>query len=147
MKKVDIDIAPVLAMMRSVYRIVRIAPFVYALIYIAGLIAYVCWDNEESNILKVLLYVSPVSVIYNLLLSKAFKLCIWHRLECCLPLAVVIPLAVDAFLPLDRISSYIIPGIIFLYIVISVMNLRCIFHGDTVKHILYGHKETPSHNT
>lgn len=147
MKKVDIDIAPILAMMRSVYRIVRIAPFVYALIYIAGLVAYMCWDNEESNILKVLLYVSPVSVIYNLLLSKAFKLCIWHRLECCLPLTVVVALGIDAFFPLDRISYYIISGIIAICIIVSVMNLRCIFHGDTVKHILYGHKETPPHNT
>ena len=98
----NIDIGPVIAMTRSAYRMVKIAPFVYAMIYVSGLFCYLFFNDTVSAIIDVLCYISPVPVIYNLMLSRAFHLCVWHRTECCLPLVAVFVVGVDSFTAFQR---------------------------------------------
>lgn len=142
MMKKDVDIGPIMAMMRSAYRLVKIAPFAYSVIYIVGIGIYAFCGEDMSDFIKVMLYVSPVTVIYNLLLSKAFKLCIWHKIECCLPLAVIIALSVDAFFPLEKVATAVIIAILCICIGLSVTNLIFIFH-----HNPYEHQEDTADNT
>lgn len=86
----NVDIGPVIMMMRNAYRLVKIAPFIYAMIYMMCLFGYLMFNDTVSAMIDVLCYISPVPVIYNLLLSRAFHLCVWHRSDM-LPSAV--PLA------------------------------------------------------
>lgn len=67
----NVDIGPVITMTRNAYRLVKIAPFVYAMIYIMCLFGYLMFNDTVSAMIDVLCYISPVPVIYNLLLSKA----------------------------------------------------------------------------
>lgn len=65
--------------------VVKIFPFAYTLIQVLWLIFYI-FDNSVGNGLTKFLYMSPIAVILLLLLSHALRLCIWHKIQCCLPM-------------------------------------------------------------
>lgn len=49
MMKKDVDIGPIMAMMRSAYRLVKIAPFAYSVIYIVGIGIYAFCGEDMSD--------------------------------------------------------------------------------------------------
>ena len=55
-----VDIGPVIAMTRNAYRLVKIAPFVYAVIYMMCLFGYLMFNDTVSAMIDVLCYISPV---------------------------------------------------------------------------------------
>ena len=129
-------------MTRSAYRMVKIAPFIYAMIYISGLFCYLFFNDTVSAIIDVLCYISPVPVIYNLLLSKAFHLCIWHKAECCLPLVAVLVIVVDSFVvSLAAISAFVNCCIALFCFGVSLLNSYHIFFNPKCHNPLYEHKE------
>lgn len=138
----NIDIGPVIAMTRSAYRMVKIAPFIYAMIYIYGLFCYLFFNDTVSAIIDVLCYISPAPVIYNLLLSKAFHLCIWHKAECCLPLVAVLVIGVDSFVvSLAPISAFVNWCVALFCFGVSLLNAYHIFFNPKCHNPLYEHKE------
>lgn len=138
----NIDIGPVIAMTRSAYRMVKIAPFVYAMIYVSGLFCYLFFNDTVSAIIDVLCYISPVPVIYNLLLSNTFHLCIWHKAECCLPLVAVLVIGVDSFVvSLAPISAFVNWCIALFCFGVSLLNAYHIFFNPKCHNPLYEHKE------
>ena len=56
----NVDIGPVITMMRNAYRLVKIAPFIYAMIYIMCLFGYLMFNDTVSAMIDVLCYISPV---------------------------------------------------------------------------------------
>lgn len=138
----NIDIGPVISMTRSAYRMVKIAPFVYAMIYVSGLFCYLFFNDTVSAIIDVLCYISPVPVIYNLLLSNTFHLCICHKAECCLPLVAVLVIGVDSFVvSLAPISAFVNWCIALFCFGVSLLNAYHIFFNPKCHNPLYEHKE------
>ena len=137
----NIDIGPVITMTRNAYRLVKIAPFIYAMIYIMCLFGYLMFNDTVSAMIDVLCYISPVPVIYNLLLSKAFHLCIWHRTECCLPLVAVLVVGVDSFIiSLADVSAFVYWCVALFCFGISLFNAYHIFINPKCINPLYGHE-------
>ena len=56
----NIDIGPVITMTRNAYRLVKIAPFIYAMIYMMCLFGYLMFNDTVSAMIDVLCYISPV---------------------------------------------------------------------------------------
>ena len=144
----NVDIGPVITMMRNAYRLVKIAPFVYAMIYIMCLFGYLMFNDTVSAMIDVLCYISPVPVIYNLLLSKAFHLCIWHKAECCLPLVAVLVIGVDSFVvSLAPISAFVNWCIAIFCFAVSLLNAYHIFFNSKCCNPLYEHKKSDTQHT
>ena len=102
--------------------ITKVAPFVYAFLFIICLILYAFTSDEVQTILDTLFYVSPITIIFELILSKTFKLCTWHRIECVLPLISQVTVIIDLFCPLTEIAAEInVATIVFIFI-LSLIN-------------------------
>lgn len=86
----------VIGKLRSITRMVQLAPFVYAFLYIF-IIAFYPWASfETAQVLDTLFYVSPVVIAINLIESRILKLCKWHKTSCYIPLIPQIAVFIDA---------------------------------------------------
>ena len=56
----NVDIGPVITMTRNAYQLVKIAPFIYAMIYMMCLFGYLMFNDTVSAMIDVLCYISPV---------------------------------------------------------------------------------------
>lgn len=102
--------------------VVKIMPFVYALLFMACLIAYFFTSDEVQTILDTIFYVSPITIIFALILSKTFKLCKWHKLECSLPLLPQVFVVIDTFQPLDEWGAQLNVAVIGAMFFLSLIN-------------------------
>lgn len=64
----------------------------YSFFYIVSLVLYNNVNEEVQITMDSLFYVSPVCIIAFLVLSKALRLCGWHKTACAIP---AIPLVVN----------------------------------------------------
>ena len=106
---------------------VKIAPFIIVFFYFVCITSYMFTDDNTQTILDTLFYVSPVFIGFLLVLSHILRMCVWHKMECVLPLFPQIVLLVDMFLPLDEMAStvnVIVDVIIFLS---SIINAYFVF--------------------
>ena len=81
----DFDMG-IVTILRKVTVTVKVFPFLYALIYIPAMFAYIVLSEDACIMLDTLFYMSVLMVVFLVRLSYCVKLCIWHRLQCCLPL-------------------------------------------------------------
>lgn len=72
--------------LRTITTVVQLLPFVYAVLYVVAMIVYLTGSEASSLVCDHLFYVSPVVVIYNLVLSRSLRLCVWHKTACLLQL-------------------------------------------------------------
>lgn len=122
------DILALVRILRKVTKIVKIYPFVYAVLYALCMIGYLICDDIVSVILDQLFYTSPIVVSCNILLSYSLKLCKWHRLQCLLPMTPLITLAVDVTIyPISKIASTINALTIILLFALSLINAYFVF--------------------
>ena len=99
------DILALVRILRKVTTIVKIYPFVYAVLYALCMIGYLVCDDIVSVMLDQLFYTSPIVVSCNILLSYSLKLCKWHRLQCLLPMFPLIPLFIDYLIfPVSKLA-------------------------------------------
>ena len=80
--------------LRTITTVVQLLPFVYASLYVVAMLVYLFGSETFSVICDHLFYISPIVVIYNLVLSKSLRLCVWHKSACLLP---VFPECVGVF--------------------------------------------------
>lgn len=84
--------------LRRVTVTVKVFPFFYA----AGLILF--WiiapalTDTMLNMVDCTIYLSAIMVLFLIRLSYCVKLCIWHRLQCALPLLPQIVAQVDRYI-------------------------------------------------
>ena len=81
----DFDMG-IVTILRKVTVTVKVFPFLYALIYIPAMFAYMVLSEDACIMLDTLFYMSVLMVVFLVRLSYCVKLCIWHRIQCCLPL-------------------------------------------------------------
>ena len=98
MERDEHKILGAIQILKSVTRTVKVAPFVVAVFYMMSMVGYLLFSDTVATILDYLFYVSPSTIVIMLLLSKSTKMCVWHRLECILPIVAMIPALVDDFI-------------------------------------------------
>lgn len=122
------DILAIVHILRKVTKIVKIYPFVYAVLYALCMIGYLVCDDFVSIMLDQLFYTSPIVVSCNILLSYSLKLCKWHRLQCLLPMIPLVTLFVDnTIYPISKIASTINALTIILLFALSLINAYFVF--------------------
>ena len=122
------DILAIVRILRKVTKIVKIYPFVYAVLYALCMIGYLVCNDIVSVMLDQLFYTSPIVVSCNILLSYSLKLCKWHRLQCLLPIFPLIPLFVDYLIfPVSKLAFTINALTIILLFTLSLINAYFVF--------------------
>ena len=124
----DKGILALIRILRKVTTIVKIYPFVYAVLYALCIIGYLVCDDIVSVMLDQLFYTSPIVVSCNILLSYSLKLCKWHRLQCLLSTFPLIPLFVDYLIfPVSKLAFTINALTIMLLFILSLVNAYFVF--------------------
>lgn len=122
------DILAIINILRRVTKIIKIYPFVYAVLYALCMIGYLVCDDIVSVMLDQLFYTSPIVVSCNMLLSYSLKLCKWHRLQCLLPMFPLIPLFVDyLIIPVSKLAFTINALTIIILFTLSLINAYFVF--------------------
>lgn len=128
MEREDRKILGVVQILRKVTRTVKIAPFVLAVLYMMSMVGYLLFSDTVSIILDYLFYISPSTIVILLILSKATKMCVWHRLECVLPLVSMLPALFDALiLELTNVAAYINVSTMAIIFLASLINAYFVF--------------------
>ena len=124
-------IEKVISVVRYSTVLVKAMPFVFAFFYLIGVSSYIWSSKAIIGYLDLAFYVSPMVILYELILSKIFHLCKWHRLECVLPLFGLIPVIVDKFIievgAYGQLVNWIIVIAIF---TLSLINAYFVFLKD-----------------
>lgn len=106
---------------------VKVLPFLYTAAYFVCSLAYFVTDEKTQTVLDMMFYTSPLSVISAVILSLIFRLCVWHRIECALPLLPHAAVIYDTFCPLGENSAkagIAVTGVIFMF---SIINAFFVF--------------------
>lgn len=129
------DIIAIVIILRKVTKIVKIYPFVYAMLYAFCMVGYMIGSEQLSCLLDQLFYTSPISILFALLLSRSLKLCKWHKLECILPMIPLIHLAIDScIIPLNSVSAIINVATVITLCLASLINAYFVFiHKPNIK--------------
>lgn len=124
-------IEKVISVVRYSTVLVKAMPFVFAFFYLIGVSSYIWSSKVIIGYLDLAFYVSPMVILYELILSKIFHLCKWHRLECVLPLFGLIPVIVDKFIievgAYGQLVNWIIVVAVF---TLSLINAYFVFLKD-----------------
>ena len=122
------DIIAIVTILRKTTKIVKVYPFIYAMLYIMCMFGYMLFSENVAIILDQLFYTSPIVVSCNIALSYTLKLCKWHRMECSLPLIPMLPLFVDSYIyPLNNIAVGINTTIMIILCLASLINAYFVF--------------------
>lgn len=81
---------------RSATKVVKVFPFIYVVILLLILPINAYCRAEFALYIGMMFYISVLFVALLIRLSYCFKLCKWHRLQCCLPLVPQITDYIDA---------------------------------------------------
>lgn len=107
---------------------VKVAPFAFALLYLTALVVYLLFNDTIATVTDMLFYVSPVAVFFNVRMSKIFKMCKWHRLECLLPLLPIVIVFVNGFgFIVPDIAVYVNWSVNLIIFLLSLINAYFVF--------------------
>lgn len=107
---------------------IKLIPFITSLGLLISLVVYMFGSDAAATTMDMLFYTSPMMVVWMLLLSKIYRLCIWHRLQCILPLTPLIVVCVDEFVcSLSSIAMYVNVGVCICIFIASLINAYKIF--------------------
>lgn len=128
MERDEHKILGAIQILRKVTKTVKIAPFVLAILYMLSMIGYMVFSDTVATILDYLFYISPSTIVILLILSKSTKMCVWHRLECVLPMVSMLPaLFDDLIIELTNVAAYINASTIALVFLASLLNAYFVF--------------------
>lgn len=85
-------------------------------------------NENVSMFADMVFYISPMTVAFCLVLSRIFKLCKWHRLECILPLFSMLSVIIDEFVyNLDSFYLWLNWGLVIFLLTLSLINAYFVF--------------------
>lgn len=126
-----VDTEKIINILRRATVVVKVAPFGFVIMHLVSMFVYMFTNDYASNICDILFYISPMVVFYNLILSRVFKLCKWHRLECRLPLFPLIAVFINNFIyPLSAIALWLNWGFVVVMLTLSLINAYFVFLKD-----------------
>ena len=123
-----VDVVKIVNILRKATRIVKLMPFIYAIVYIFSMIGYLLFSDNVATFLDTMFYVSPIAILFSLRLSTVLKMCVWHKLECILPLIPTALVFVDEFIMQFTILYAYINVVIILFLCLaSLINAYFVF--------------------
>ena len=126
------NIEGAIQILRKATATVKVAPFAFALLYLVALVVYLLFDDTIATMTDLLFYVSPVAVFFNLRMSKIFKMCKWHRLECLLPLLPIVIVFINGFgFIIPDIAVYVNWSVNLIIFLLSLLNAYFVFIKPT----------------
>ena len=103
-----LDLKGLVDTLRHVTTAVQIIPFIYVAIYIAVLSVYYVASGDVLWLADTLFYVSPMTALAFLLLSRVLRLCKWHRRAVMLPILPQIVNLLDYYLlDLSEVAAHV----------------------------------------
>lgn len=128
MEREESKILGAIQILRKVTKTVKVAPFVLAVLFMVSMIGYMLFSDTVAVVLDYLFYISPSTIVILLILSKSTKMCVWHRLECVLPMVSMLPaLFDDMIMNLTNVAAYINASTIALIFLASLLNAYFVF--------------------
>lgn len=128
MERDDRKILGAIQILRRVTKTVKIAPFVLAVLYMLSMIGYMVFSDTVATILDYLFYISLSTIVILLILSKSTKMCVWHKLECILPMVSMLPALFDGLIiEMTNVAAYINASTIALIFLASLLNAYFVF--------------------
>lgn len=128
MEREESKILGAIQILRKVTKTVKVAPFVLAVLFMVSMIGYMLFSDTVAIVLDYLFYISPSTIVILLILSKSTKMCVWHRLECVLPMVSMLPaLFDDMIMNLTNVAAYINASTIALIFLASLLNAYFVF--------------------
>lgn len=118
--------AALVTILRRTTSTVRLFPFLYAPVYIASMFGYLLFTESAAIVLDTLFYLSFLTVALLVRLSYCLRLCVWHRIQCCLPLLPQPLIFIDNYI--YRFGETIVIINLWLAILIFTMSLVNAYH-------------------
>lgn len=123
----------IVRILRTVTVTVKVFPFLYALIFIPSMFAYMVFSEDACIVLDTLFYMSVLMVAFLIRLSYCVKLCIWHRLQCCLPLLPQPIIFIDNYIYcFDQTAIVINVWLAIIIFTLSLINAYFVFMKPAV---------------
>lgn len=123
--------AQVVEVIKNSLIVIKIAPFAFTIGYIICLIMYMWGSDSVLFLADTLFYTSPMTIILLLILSRIYKLCGWHRLQCCLPLLPLSVTIIDRYVvEVANVFAYINIFVCVVMFILSLINAYKIFFCD-----------------
>ena len=92
------------------------------------MIGYMVFSDTVATILDYLFYISPSTIVILLIFSKSTKMCVWHKLECILPMVSMLPSLFDEMIMnLTNVAAYINAATIAFISLASIINAYFVF--------------------
>ena len=128
MEREESKILGAIQILRKVTKTVKVAPFILAVLFMVSMIGYMLFSDTVAIVLDYLFYISPSTIVILLILSKSTKMCVWHRLECVLPMVSMLPaLFDDMIMNLTNVAAHINASTIGLIFLASLLNAYFVF--------------------
>lgn len=114
--------------LRDVTWVVRLTPFVYALLFIPSMVLYLFCSDSVLDIIDKTMFVSPIVVVFMFILSFKLKFCNWYRTQCALPLLPQVLVIIDDYIYnfRENVACVIVVTTILIFI-LSLINTYKVF--------------------
>lgn len=117
-----------IGILRKVTIVVKVAPFIYATIFLLCMIGYVTLSDGVISVLDMLFYVSPITCITFIRLSYLLKLCNWYRLQCCLPMFPLPFIIIDEYVNMFQETAVVVHlSLTIVIFLLSLINTYFVF--------------------
>lgn len=120
----------VFGILRDVTFTLKVAPFIYSLIYIICMLVY--FYNEQEDVLALYdmaFYISHIVIATMFYLSYTLRFCNWYRLQCILPLFPQVLGLVDKYVyAFGEYSAMAVVGMTVAIFVMSLINIHFVFN-------------------
>lgn len=121
-----------IGILRSVTRIVKVSPFLYAAFIIMCAPLYFFCEDSITSIIDNLFYVSPIVMLLFIIMSYQLKFCKWYRLQCVLPFVPQCLGFVDAYVyELNEKAAYAVFITYIAIFLLSLLNTYFVFIRDS----------------
>ena len=121
----------VIRILRKATRSVQLAPFAYLFVYAAYMLAGPFVSERVVCLADSFLTISPIITIGFLAASGLFKLCVWHKVACLIPMSSQVENYIDTYIITFTQEEILIinAALGILSIVFIILASRHFIHG------------------
>lgn len=117
-----------LSKLRAVTFAVKVFPFISIFMILVSMICYRYGSDEVSTYMDLLCYTSPMICLFMLVLSFMLKMCKWHKIQCTLPILLIMINVIDVNVCEFAVDELLVTNIILIFVTaMSLFNGYRIF--------------------
>ena len=121
----------IVSILRKATRVVQLVPFFYLVAFLLYLVSDFVFGESIVGFLDMIMATSPSVIVFFLVLSGLFRLCVFHKIACLLPGVSQLESFIDTyFITFTQTELHII------HIVLCLIVL--LYLKDTYTHFFYG---------